>query len=425
MPEKRRKRLEFSEKYGKMEERHDERWNLHGPACPRMSNFALSPTAAILTKVTELRAAGADIISLNVGEPDFPTPAHIKAAAMDALAEDFTRCTPERGILPLREAIARKLERENGLCYSADEITVTVGAKQAIFAAVMVLCGPGDEVLLPIPCWVNYTEMIKLSGATPVFVPVRGDTFELNMEAIAAAITPRTKAIILCTPNNPTGAVYSEEALRQLAALAVEHDFYIIADEIYEKLIYDEAKHFSIASVSDEVRSRTVTVNRFSKAYAMTGWRVGYAAAPAHIIRGIMAMQSQTTSCTNSMAQKAALAELEGSQEDVEAMRRAFADRRDYVVQRLNDMEGVTCPPVRGAFYVYPDVGAYLGKSCGGKRMETSVDLCEYLLTEGLIAAVPGEAFALGGHLRISYSNSMENLKTAMDRMEAALKKLS
>ena len=313
---------------------------------PRMSNFALSPTAAILTKVTELRAAGADIISLNVGEPDFPTPAHIKAAAMDALAEDFTRYTPERGILPLREAIA-------------------------------------------------------------------------------AAITPRTRAIILCTPNNPTGAVYSEEALRQLAALAVEHDFYIIADEIYEKLIYDEAKHFSIASVSDEVRSRTVTVNRFSKAYAMTGWRVGYAAAPAHIIRDIMAMQSQTTSCTNSVAQKAALAALEGPQEDVEAMRRAFADRQDYVVQRLNDMEGVTCPPVRGAFYVYPDVSAYLGKSYGGKRMETSVDLCEYLLTEGLIAAVPGEAFALGGHLRISYSNSMENLKTAMDRMEAALKKLS
>ena len=390
----------------------------------RMSNFALSPTAAILTKVTELRAQGKDIISLNVGEPDFDTPAHIKAAAQAALEDNFTRYTPERGLTPLREAIARKLREENGIAYTPDEITVTVGAKQAIFSAVMVLCGEGDEVLLPIPCWVSYTEMIKLAGARPVFVPVREDNYELDMAAIEAAITPRTKAIILCTPNNPTGAVYSEESLRRLAHLAVQHDFFIVADEIYEKLIYDDAGHFSIASISREVWERTVTVNGFSKAYAMTGWRVGYAAGPAHIIRGIMAMQSQTTSCTNATAQKAALAALEGPQGDVEAMRMEFARRRDFIVGRLNAMEGVTCPPVHGAFYVYPDVTGYLGKSFAGKKIDTAVALCEYLLEEALISVVPGEAFSLGGKLRISYSNSMENLEKAMDRMEAALKKL-
>ena len=390
----------------------------------RMNHFSLSPTAAMLAKVTELRQQGKDIISLNVGEPDFSTPDYIKAAGRAAIEANFTRYTTESGIPELRRAIADKLLRDNGVEYALNEITTTVGAKQAIFSAMMVIAGPGDEVLLPIPCWVSYTEMIKLVGAKPVFVPVRPDNYELDMAAIEAAITPRTKAIIICTPNNPTGAVYREESLRQLAQLAQEHDFFIVADEIYEKLVYDGAKHFSVASISREIRDRTITVNGFSKAYAMTGWRIGYAAARADVIKGIIAMQSQTTSCTNAIAQRAALDALQGPQDDVAAMVAAFKERKDYVVARLNAMEGITCPDTKGAFYVYPDVQTHLGKSFKETKIETAVELCQYLLDEALISTVPGEAYNVPGKLRISYSSSMENLEKAMDRMEAALKQL-
>ena len=389
----------------------------------RMNHFSLSPTAAMLAKVTELRQQGKDIISLNVGEPDFSTPDYIKAAGRAAIEANFTRYTTESGIPELRRAIADKLLRDNGVEYALNEITTTVGAKQAIFSAMMVIAGPGDEVLLPIPCWVSYTEMIKLAGAKPVFVPVRPDNYELDMAAIEAAITPHTKAIIICTPNNPTGAVYREESLRQLAQLAQEHDFFIVADEIYEKLVYDGAKHFSVASISREIQDRTITVNGFSKAYAMTGWRIGYAAR-ADVIKGIIAMQSQTTSCTNAIAQRAALDALQGPQDDVAAMVAAFKERKDYVVARLNAMEGITCPDTKGAFYVYPDVQTHLGKSFKETKIKTAVELCQYLLDEALISTVPGEAYNVPGKLRISYSNSMENLEKAMDRMEAALKQL-
>ena len=391
---------------------------------PRMQNFSLSPTAAMLAKVTELRQQGKDIISLNIGEPDFDTPAFIRKAAAEAMDTGFTRYTTESGVPELRRAIAKKLKEENGIDYALNEITTTVGAKQALFAALMVIAQPGDEVLLPIPCWVSYTEMVKLSGATPVFVPVRQDDYALDLEAIEKAITPRTKAIVICSPNNPTGAVYSEESLRHLARLAEEHDFFIISDEIYEKLIYDDSKHFSIASISPQIRERTITINGFSKAYAMTGWRIGYAAARSDIIQGIIAIQSQTTSCTNAIAQKAALAALEGPQDDVSAMVSAFKERRDYVHARLNGMEGILCPKPQGAFYCYPNIQSFLGKSFGGARIESAVDLCQYLLEEALVSTVPGEAFHLPGRLRISYSNSMENLKTAMDRMEQALNQL-
>ena len=390
----------------------------------RMEHFQISPTAALLARVAQLRAEGKDIISLNVGEPDFDTPDHIRQAAQAAMDSGFTHYTTESGIPELRSAIAKKLKAENGVEYAMDEITVTVGAKQALFCTMMVIAQPGDEILLPVPCWVSYAEMIRLAGATPVFVPVRQEDHELDLEAIEAAITPRTKAIVLCTPNNPTGAVYSEENLRYIAGLAQRHDFFIVADEIYEKLIYDGRKHFSIAAVSPAVRDRTVTINGFSKAYAMTGWRIGYAAARRDIIRGIIAMQSQTTSCVNTLAQKGAVAALEGSQAEVTAMAEEFCRRKDFIVGRLNAMEGIFCPAVHGAFYVYPDVSAYFGKVWKEKRIENAVDLCEYLLEEAMIAAVPGEAYHVPGKIRISYSNSMEKLKEAMERMERALKKL-
>ena len=390
----------------------------------RMKKFSGSPTSALIAKVAELKRQGKDIISLNVGEPDFGTPDYIKVAGMKAIADNFTKYTPGNGILELRQAIVKKLKEDNGLDYTVNEVTTAVGAKQAIASAMMVIAGPGDEVLLPIPCWVSYTEMIRLAGATPVFVPVRQDNYELDLDAIRAAITPRTKAIVICTPNNPTGAVYSEESLRELADLAVKHDFFIVADEIYEKMVYDGAKHFSVASISREVWERTITVNGFSKAYAMTGWRIGYAAARADVIKEIMAVQSQTTSATSAISQKAALAALQGSQHDMQVMVEEFKRRKDYVVQRLNAMEGIVCPDVKGAFYVYPDVQPYLGKRFGDKVIENAVDLCQYLLDEALISTVPGEAYNAPGKIRISYSNSMENLEKALDRLEHVLVQL-
>ena len=391
----------------------------------RMNHFSGSPSSALFARVAELKRQGKDIISLNVGEPDFGTPEHIKAAGMEAIAENFTKYTPDNGILELRQAVAKKLREDNGIEYAPDEITISVGAKQAVSGAVMVIAGPGDEVLLPIPCWVSYAGMIRLAGATPVFVPVRADNYELDLDAIEKAVTAKTKAIVTCTPNNPTGAVYSEESLRRLAELAVRHDFFIIADEIYEKLVYDGAKHFSVASVSKEVRDRTITVNGMSKAYAMTGWRVGYAAARADIIKGVVAVQSQTTSCAGAISQKASVAALQGPQDDLRRMVAEFRRRRDYVVNRLNAIPGIACPDVKGAFYVFPDVQPCLGGSFGGRRIETAVDLCEYLLDEALVAAVPGEAFHVPGKIRISYSNSMENLEKALDRLEKALTALT
>lgn len=390
----------------------------------RMNHFSGSPTSALIATVAELKRQGKNIISLNVGEPDFGTPDYIKVAGIKAIAENFTKYTPGNGILELRQEIVKKLKEDNGVEYALNEVTTAVGAKQAIASSLMVIAGPGDEVLLPIPCWVSYTEMIRLAGAEPVFVPVRSDNYELDLDAIEKAITPKTKAIVICTPNNPTGAVYSEADLHRLADLAVKHDFFIVADEIYEKLVYDGAKHFSVASISREVRDRTITVNGFSKAYAMTGWRVGYAAARPDVIKGIMAVQSQTTSATSAISQKAAVTALQGPQYDLHDMVAEFKRRKDYVVSRLNAMPGITCPDVKGAFYVYPDVGPYLHKRFGDRSIETAVDLCQYLLDEALISTVPGEAYNVPGKIRISYSNSMENLKEALDRMEKALSAL-
>lgn len=387
----------------------------------RMGKFSGSPTSAIIARVAELKREGRDIISLNVGEPDFPTPANIKMAGVKAIADDFTRYTPGSGVLELREQIARKLREENGIEYTPAEITVAVGAKQALASVMMVIAGPGDEVLLPVPCWVSYTEMIRLAGAEPVFVDVRLDNFELDIAAIERAITPRTKAIIVCSPNNPTGAVYGEADLRALADLAERHDFFIVADEIYEKLIYDGAKHFSVASISRSVRDRTITINGFSKAYAMTGWRLGYAAARADVIKGVVSVQSQTTSSPCSVAQIAGVEALAGPQSDMLMMVGEFERRRNFIVKALRDMPGVKCADVRGAFYVFPDMSSFVGKASGKWKIDSTKTLCEYLLDEALVSTVPGEAFNMEGHVRMSYANSMANLEEAMRRTAGAL----
>lgn len=391
----------------------------------RIQNISPSMTLELTGKVADLKRQGIDVIAYNLGEPDFGTPENICNAAKAAIDAQKTKYTAVPGIAELREAICEKLQKDNHVTYAPNQICVGTGAKQPLVDAVLALCEEGDEVIVPTPCWVSYLEMVKLSGADPVLVRNREeDGFALNIEGIKKAITPKTKAIMINTPNNPTGAVYTEKDLRALAALACEHDFYIISDEVYEKLIYESKAHFCVASVSDEVKERCVIINGFSKAYSMTGWRIGYAAGNAALIKGMSSLQGHTTSNTCSIAQYAALEALRGPQESLEIMRKEFDKRRRFLVNRLNQMEGITCVNADGAFYLMPNVTAFYGRSYNGKVIADSFSLADFLLEEARIAVVPGGAFEAPDNLRISYSNSMESLITGMDRMEEALKKL-
>ena len=389
-----------------------------------MRSLEGSATGAVLSRVARLREEGRDIISLNVGEPDFPTPSNIKAAGIRAIETDHTKYTPGAGLPELREAIAEKLRKENGISCGPENIVVTVGAKQALFAAVMAIAGPGDEVLIPVSYYVSYGEIVRMAGAVPVFVDTVPDTFDLDLEALERAVTPRTRAVILCTPGNPTGRVFGEDALRSLAGLALSHDFFLLVDEIYEKIVFDGARHFSIASISEEVRDHTITVNGFSKTYAMTGWRIGYAAAGKEIADAILKIVSQDTTCVSSISQQAALEALRGSQRPVAAMVREFALRRDFLLRRLEAMPEIGCPEVQGAFYLFLDVRAYYGRSLEKWTIRDERDLADYLLEEGGIAVVSGSAYGKGGYIRISYAASMQSLRIAMDRMEEALGRL-
>ncbi|HNZ62811.1 MAG TPA: pyridoxal phosphate-dependent aminotransferase [Bacillota bacterium] len=390
----------------------------------RIQQMAPSQTLELNAKVAELRAAGKSIIALNSGEPDFNTPAPIIEASHRAMLEGKTKYTQTPGILPLREAIARKLRRENKIEYAPNEIIVSTGAKFALANAFQVMCNPGDEVIIPTPCWVSYVEMVKLAGAIPVLVPVAEDN-RLDAGAIERAITPKTRVILINTPNNPTGAVYTEESLRRVAELAVAHDCYIITDEVYEKLIYGTTPHISIASFSPEVWERTLTVNAFSKAYAMTGWRIGYAAGPRELIKGISAIQGHMTSNSTSFVQWAAITALEECGAYVENMRRAFEERRDYMFERVRKLPGFRCPFPDGAFYLFPDVSGTFGKRAGSRVITDAPALAGYLLDEAGVALVPGNAFEAPSAIRLTYSNSMENLIEAMDRIEAAVLKLN
>jgi len=392
----------------------------------RILNINPSATLELSNRVSELRAQGVDIISYNVGEPDFFTPENIREAGKRAIDEGKTTYTPVAGIPELRRMISEKLQNDNNITYSPQEICLGVGAKQPLLNAVLAVCDDGTEVIIPTPCWVSYIEMVKLAGATPVLVPCKEeDGFELDMAAIEAAVTERTSAVLINTPNNPTGAVYSEETLRKLASLAVERDFVVIADEIYEKLIYNGKKHFSIASISPEVREHVVTINGFSKAYAMTGWRIGYSAAPLPITKGISAIMSHATSNICTISQYAGVEALTGPQESIENMRKEFDRRRVFLYERLNSIEGITCAQANGAFYLLPNVTSFFGKKTpDGRVLNDSFDVANFLLDDAHIAVVPGAAFEAPDNLRISYSNSLEALTIGMDRMEASLKKL-
>ena len=389
----------------------------------RIANITPSATHAMTARIAEKRAAGANIITFSIGEPDFPTPRPIVEACEQALREGKTKYTATNGIAALREAVCEKLRKDNGLAYTPAQICISSGAKQALSNAVYALCDEGDEVLIPTPCYVSYVEIVKLAGGVPVLVPTNDD-FSLNVENFRRAITARTKLILLNTPNNPTGAVYSRASLEALGRIAEENDLYVISDEVYEKLVYDGAEHVSIASMSDAMYELTVVVNGFSKAYAMTGWRLGYTASSLAVSRACNAFQGHMTSCPVSFVQYAALKAFTGCGDAVEEMRQAFETRRNYMHARLNAMPGIRCRKPQGAFYLMPDVRACLGRSDGERKIETAEDLCNYLLDEAGVAAVFGEAFCMPGTIRFAYANSMENIRLGMDRMEAALARL-
>ncbi|MGH7410740.1 MAG: pyridoxal phosphate-dependent aminotransferase [Candidatus Methylomirabilis sp.] len=388
----------------------------------RARNTSPSATLAIASIAKRMKAEGIDVVDLGLGEPDFETPAHVKEAAIQAIREGFTRYTAASGIDELKAAIATKLKRDNGLSYGLDEVIVSCGSKHSLFNIAEALLEPGDEVIIPAPYWVTYTEQIRLVEARSVIVHTREeDGFRLSRQVVEPAITPRTKAIMLNSPCNPTGAMIPRDQLGAIAALAVERDLLLISDEAYESLTYDGHAHVSIASVSEEVKRRTIVVNTVSKAYAMTGWRIGYAAGPADIIKAMGTIQSQVTSNPTSIAQKAAVAALLGPQDDVQAMRAEFDRRRRYLVARLNAIPGLHSTNPEGAFYLFPNVSSYYGRLSGGQPIRNSTEMANYLLRIANVALVPGIEFGSDAHLRLSYAAPVETLAIGANRIERAL----
>ncbi len=390
----------------------------------RLNRLAPSATLAMSQKSSEMKAQGVDVINLSVGEPDFNTPDHIKEAAKKAIEDNFSRYSPVPGYPELRKAIVAKLKNENGLDYSMSEILVSNGAKQSVCNTVMALVNDGEEVIIPAPYWVSYPQMVKLAGGTPVIVNAGFDQdFKMTPEQLEAAITPKTRMLILCSPSNPTGSVYSKEELEALAEVIKRHEgLYVLADEIYEHINY-VGHHESIAQFPG-MKERSIIVNGVSKAYAMTGWRIGFIAAPEWIVKGCNKLQGQYTSGPCSVSQKAAEAAYTTSQECVETMRKAFERRRDLIVSLAKEILGleVNCP--QGAFYLFPKCSSFYGKSYEGRKIETSTDLAMFLLEEGHVATVGGDAFGDPECFRMSYATSDDNIREAMRRIKETLAKL-
>lgn len=391
----------------------------------RLQRLAPSATLAMSQKSSEMKAQGIDVINLSVGEPDFNTPDTIKEAAKKAVDDNFSRYSPVPGYMDLREAIVAKLKNENKLNYTTSEILVSNGAKQSVCNTIMALVNPGDEVIIPTPYWVSYPQMVKLAGGTPVFVNATFEQdFKMTPEQLETAITPKTRLIILCSPSNPTGSVYSKEELRSLAEVIKSHeDLFILADEIYEHINY-VGKHESIAQF-DGMKERTIIVNGVSKAYAMTGWRIGYIAAPEWIVKGCNKLQGQYTSGPCSVSQKAAEAAYIGNQQCVEDMRKAFERRRDLIVKLAKEIPGLEVNTPQGAFYLFPKCSSFIGKSYNGKTIENTNDLALFLLEEAHVATVGGDAFGDPDCFRMSYATSDENICEAMSRIKHALSLLT
>lgn len=391
----------------------------------RVQQIKPSPTLAVNAKAKALKASGADVLNFSVGEPDFDTPEHVREAGKQAIDAGHTRYTAVPGIIELREAICRRFADDHGWLYTPEQIQVACGGKHGLYNMAQALFNPGDEVLIPTPYWVSYPPIVLLAGATPVLVPLdENDDFDLNPEILRQYVTPRTRAIILNSPSNPTGALFSRKALEAIAELALERGWVIISDDIYDTITFGNTPLPHILDVDPKLQEQTLVLNGVSKSFAMTGWRIGYTAGPKHIIAAMNKIQSQSTSNPSSVAQYAALAAVTGPQDFPGVMRQAFLPRREYMVNTLRTMPGVTCVQPAGAFYVFPNMASYYGRSFGGKPITGSVDLSEFLLDEALVAVVPGAAFGADQFIRFSFATAMEVIEEGLRRVNTALAKL-
>lgn len=383
-----------------------------------------SQTLALTALAKKLYAEGVDVVTLTAGEPDFPTPFHVKEAAKKAIENNRTTYTQNAGIPELRKAIAEKFQKDNNLFFSPDQILVSNGAKHSLYNTLKAICNDGDEVIIPAPYWVSYPQMVALVDAIPVVVPTREENeFKLTPDELGEAITNKTKALLFCTPSNPTGSVYSRKELEDLAKVVAEHEIYVVADEIYEKVIYDGAEHFSIGSVP-AIRDFVITVNGFSKAYSMTGWRIGFLGARQGIVTNAEKVQGQVTSNASSISQYAALAALAGPEDELRSMAAEFRRRRDFIHGEVTSIEGISCIKPKGAFYIFPNVSAYYGRTFKGKKIESGDDIAQFLLDEERVVVVPGSGFGAMDHVRISYACSMSELERAAERLNRGFKKL-
>lgn len=388
----------------------------------RALNITPSITLSIDALAKKMVAQGVKVINFGVGEPDFDTPQNIALAGIAAINKGETRYTPAAGTESLRQAICDKLKQDNGLSYLPSQIVVSNGAKHSLYNALLALCDPGDEVIIPTPYWVSYAEMVKMVGAVPIFVETREEEdFKVRLDELGAAITSRTKAIILNSPSNPTGMVYDRAELLPIAALAVTNSIYVIADEIYEKLVYDEAEHVSIASLGEEIKDLTIVINGMSKAYAMTGWRIGYTASNANLAKAMGSLQSHATSNPNSIAQAASIEALRGSQAALTNMVQEFAARRLRMVELINDIPELSCRLPKGAFYVMANISQLLGRTIAGEVIPDDATLARVLLEKSHVAVVPGSGFGAGQFLRLSYATSMDNIEEGLRRIRTLL----
>lgn len=391
----------------------------------RIGRVKPSPTISITTKAKAMRAEGIDVIGFGAGEPDFDTPEHIKQAAIESLKEGKTKYTPVGGVNELKDAIIAKLKRDSNLDYTRDQIITSCGGKHVLYNIAQVLFQEGDEVIIPAPYWVSYPPQVLLNDAKPVILETKEENgFKVSADELKKAITDKTKAFVLNSPSNPTGAAYTKEDLEALAEVLVDRQIICISDEIYEKIVYDNFQLTSIASINPKIKELTLVVNGASKVYSMTGWRMGFAAGPKEIIAAMTKLQGQVTTNINSMTQWAVIAALEGPQDFIQEWVTEFKKRQDYILGALEKIPGVKCFKPQGAFYVFPNISAYLGKEAFGKKLETDSDLCEYLLEEAKVACVPGSAFGAPGYVRLSYATSMENIQEGLNRIEEALKSL-
>ena len=392
----------------------------------RAKKLQPSATLAITAKEKALKSQGVDVIGFGAGEPDFDSPENVKEEAVRAIKAGFTKYTAVGGIDELKEAIINRMKQDYGLEYQKSEIIVSNGAKHTLYNLTQALFEEGDEVIIPSPYWVSYPEQITLAGATPVILETKEEEgFKIDPAELGKLITPRTRALILNYPSNPTGATYNEVELRQIVDVAMEAGLIIISDEIYDKIIYDGVKHTPVATLGEDVKKATILVNGVSKTYSMTGWRIGYAAGDKEVINAMGKLQGQSTSNPTSISQRAALEAYRGPHDIIEERTREFEKRKNYIVERLNSIPGIKCFSPQGAFYAFPKISGFFGKRYNGKVIKSSMDFTEFLLDEAKVAVVPGDSFGSDNHVRISFATSMENIIKGMDRIEEAVKKLS